>query len=75
MNDSETESDEDVPTLSNHALSALQEFYTEKFEAENQLQGSVGRLGNVQKTIPEDWVSEFATQHCVSSLCVFVAIF
>ena len=50
--------DDDVPSLSQNALSALQEFYAERMEAESLLQQYTGGVHNVHNAIPEDWVSE-----------------
>ena len=52
------DSDDDIPTLSHSALSALQEFYAERMEAERLLQQCTANVCDVQNVIPEDWVSE-----------------
>ena len=50
--------DDDVPGLSQSTLSALKEFYAQRMEAESLLQQYMGGARNVQKVIPEDWVSD-----------------
>ena len=60
--DSSEDHDEDLPTLSQNALSALQEFYSKKMEAESLLEQYRDGVRTVQNAIPEDWVSEPETK-------------
>ena len=62
-NHASSEVDDDaVPTLSQNALLALQEFYAEKMEIESQFHECAVGVRNPQKTvIPENWVSARAT--------------
>ena len=50
--------DDSVPGLSRSTLSALEKFYAERMEAESVFQQYTGGAPNVQKVIPEDWVSD-----------------
>ena len=51
-----SDSDDDNPQLSAHALAALQEFYNEQNEMENKLQG-VQETGDIAGLkIQENWV-------------------
>ena len=50
-----SDSDDDVPQLSAHALAALQEFYTEQKQAEDNM--AALQLGQTKAEMPEeDWV-------------------
>lgn len=52
-----SESDDDTPQLSAHALAALQEFYNEQKEKEEQLQIAQEKGDVKHLDLGEDWVS------------------
>ena len=61
-----SDSDEDPPQLSEHALTALQEFYAEQLAREQLLEatlqaggGAGGGAGAGPVPIEEDWVSHY----------------
>ena len=52
-----SDSDEDPPKLSEHALAALQEFYAEQLAREQLLEAALQTgNGTGEVPIPEDWV-------------------